>query len=56
MKPLDPRLDPPETDSDTADRNVRRRQRSRALVMALLLGAFVILLYFISIAKMAITG
>ena len=32
---------------------VRKRQRSRALVTALALGAFVILLYFISIAKMA---
>ena len=32
---------------------VRKRQRSRAVVMALALGAFVILLYFISIAKMA---
>ena len=32
---------------------IRRRQRSRAAVMALLLGAFVILLYFVSIAKMA---
>ena len=31
---------------------VRRRQRSRALVMALALGAFVILLYFITIARM----
>ncbi|SMF70006.1 hypothetical protein [Allosphingosinicella indica] len=56
MKPLDPRLDPPEADPEIADTDVRRRQRSRALVMALLLGAFVILLYFISIAKMAITG
>jgi hypothetical protein len=33
---------------------VRRRQKGRALVMALLLGAFVILIYAISIAKMAI--
>lgn len=33
---------------------IHRRQRSRATVMALLLGAFVILLYFISIAKMAV--
>ena len=31
---------------------VRRRQRSRAIVMGLLLGAFVILLYFITIARM----
>lgn len=31
---------------------IRRRQRSRALVTALILGAFVILFYAISIAKM----
>jgi cytochrome oxidase assembly protein ShyY1 len=31
---------------------VRRRQRSRALVMGLLLGAFAILLYLITIARM----
>jgi len=30
---------------------VRKRQRDRARVMALLLGAFVILLFFITIAK-----
>jgi hypothetical protein len=30
---------------------VRRRQRGRAIVMALLLGAFVVLVFFISIAK-----
>ena len=30
---------------------VRARQRGRAIVMALLLGAFVILVFFISIAK-----
>ncbi|AGH50571.1 MULTISPECIES: hypothetical protein [Sphingomonadales] len=35
------------------DDEIRRRQRSRALVMALLLGALVILFYAISIAKMA---
>jgi hypothetical protein len=32
---------------------IRRRQRSRALVMALALGAFVVLVYFITIAKMS---
>jgi hypothetical protein len=32
---------------------VRRRQRSRALVTALVLGGLVILFYAISIAKMA---
>jgi len=31
---------------------IRRRQRSRALAMGLALGAFVILLYFITIARM----
>ena len=31
---------------------VRRRQRSRALMTGLILGAFVILFYAISIAKM----
>jgi len=31
---------------------IRRRQKSRAIVLALLLGAFVVLLYAISIAKM----
>ena len=30
---------------------IRARQRSRARVMALLLGAFVVLLFFITIAK-----
>ena len=33
---------------------IRRRQRARARVMALLLGAFVILMFGISIAKMTI--
>ena len=33
------------------DEAIRRRQRSRARVMALLLGAFVVLLFFITIAK-----
>jgi hypothetical protein len=37
------------------DRNeVRKRQRSRAAVMAACLLAFVVLLYFITIAKMAV--
>ncbi|MEA3012794.1 MAG: hypothetical protein QOD42_1339 [Sphingomonadales bacterium] len=35
---------------------VRHRQRSRALIMAVLLGAFVILVYAISIAKMGMKG
>ena len=32
---------------------VRKRQKSRALIVALMLGAFVILIYGISIAKIA---
>ena len=35
---------------------VRRRQRSRAVVMALLLGAFVVLLYLITIARVGSQG
>ena len=31
---------------------VRRRQKSRALIMAVLLGAFVVLVYAITIARM----
>jgi hypothetical protein len=42
MTPLDPE----------AEREIRRRQKSRALVMALVLGALVVLFYAISIAKM----
>lgn len=45
MNPIDPR-----------DEEIRKRNRSRATVMALALGAFVILLYAISIAKMAVTS
>ena len=33
------------------EEEVMRRQRERARIMALLLGAFVILLFFITIAK-----
>ena len=32
----------------------RRRQRGRAVALGLALGAFVLLLYFISIAKMTV--
>jgi len=35
---------------------VRRRQRSRSIVMAVLLIAFVVLVYAISIAKMGLYG
>jgi hypothetical protein len=34
----------------------RRRQRGRAIAMALVLGSFVVLLYFITIAKMTGDG
>jgi hypothetical protein len=34
------------------DEEIRRRQRSRAIIMGLLLGAFVILIYAITIARM----
>jgi hypothetical protein len=37
---------------DPVTQEVRRRQRSRAMVMGLLLGAFAILLYLITIARM----
>jgi cytochrome c oxidase assembly protein Cox11 len=35
---------------------VRRRQRSRSIVLAVLLIAFVVLVYAISIAKMGLYG
>jgi hypothetical protein len=35
---------------------VRRRQRSRAVIMAVLLISFVVLVYAISIAKMGLYG
>jgi hypothetical protein len=34
-----------------AEELIRKRQRDRARIMALLLGAFVILLFFITLAK-----
>ena len=40
----------------TADDEVRRRQRSRAIIMALLLGAFVVLVYAISIVQDEVHG
>jgi hypothetical protein len=40
----------PGDDPRTAE--IRRRQRARALVMALLLGAFVVLIYAITIVRM----
>ena len=41
---------------DPVLKEIRRRQRARALVMALGLFAFVALIYFITIAKMAVYG
>jgi hypothetical protein len=38
--------------TDPRQDEVRRRQRTRALIMAVLLGAFVVLVYAITIAKM----
>jgi hypothetical protein len=45
MIPDDPRAD-----------EIRRRQRGRAIVMALALGAFVVLLYLITIARIGAQG
>jgi hypothetical protein len=39
---------------DGPDDKVRARQRSRAVVMALALGAFVILMFLITIAKLTV--
>ncbi|MEO7749217.1 MAG: hypothetical protein ABIR86_07905 [Sphingomicrobium sp.] len=36
------------------DQVIRKRQRERARVMAVLLGAFVVLLFFITMAKTAL--
>ena len=41
-------------DRKAEDKEIRRRQRGRAIVMAVLLGLFVILVYAITIAKMTI--
>jgi thiol:disulfide interchange protein len=38
------------------DKEVRRRQRSRAIVLAVLLGLFVVLVYAITIAKMSLAS
>ncbi len=40
----------------TDDQEIRRRQKSRALIMGVLLAAFVILVYAITIAKMSVYG
>lgn len=39
---------------DGHEDRIRRRQKSRALVMGLLLGLFVVLMFAITIAKMGI--
>jgi len=38
------------------EEEIRRRQRGRAIVMALLLGLFVVLVYAITIAKMGLAS
>jgi hypothetical protein len=38
--------------TDPRDEEIRRRQRARAVILAVLLGAFVLLVYAITIAKM----
>jgi len=40
--------------TDLDQKEVRRRQRSRSIVMGLALAAFVILLYLITIARMGV--
>ena len=44
------------TAPDPVTEEVRRRQRSRALVTALLLGGFVVLLYLITIVRIGSQG
>ena len=39
--------------TDPRDEEIRRRQKARAVIMAVLLGAFVLLVYAITIAKMS---
>jgi hypothetical protein len=38
------------------EQEIRRRQRSRSIIMAVLLISFVVLVYAISIAKMGLYG
>jgi hypothetical protein len=38
--------------TDPRDEEIRRRQKARAIIMAVLLGGFVVLVYAITIAKM----
>lgn len=44
------------TQSDPVTAEIRRRQRTRSILMALGLFGFVVLVYFITIAKMAVAG
>jgi hypothetical protein len=46
--------EPAPLDPTPSAEEIRRRQRTRAIVMAVLLAAFVILVYAITIAKMSI--
>ncbi len=39
--------------TDPREDEIRRRQKARAVIMAVLLGAFVVLVYAITIAKMS---
>ena len=39
--------------TDPREEEIRRRQRSRAVIMAVLLGAFAVLVYAITIVKMS---
>jgi hypothetical protein len=43
--------DPRENPGHDTDDLIRKRQKGRATVVALLLGAFVVLIFFITIAK-----
>jgi hypothetical protein len=38
--------------TDPRDEEIKRRQKARAIIMAFLLGGFVVLVYAITIAKM----
>ncbi len=40
--------------TDPREEEIRRRQKARAIIMAILLGAFVVLVYAITIAKMGL--
>ena len=40
--------------TEPSDEEIRKRQKARALVMALLLAGFVVLIYAVTIAKMTV--